>query len=64
MTIMNRRNAVVGWITLKAGKAVARRQVKRAVSSKLASWRGGRDRDRRRQSGQKERAGRRSRSTA
>jgi hypothetical protein len=42
MTIINRRNAFVGWITLKAGKALARRQVKRAVRSKLASWWSGR----------------------
>ena len=39
MTIINRRNAVVGWVTLKVGKAVAGRQAKR-VGHKLA-WRGG-----------------------
>jgi hypothetical protein len=39
MTIVNRRNAVVGWLTLKAGKAIARRQAKR-VGDKLVPWRG------------------------
>jgi hypothetical protein len=29
MAIVNRRNAVVGWVTLKTGKVVARRQAKR-----------------------------------
>jgi hypothetical protein len=29
MNIVNRRNAVVGWLLLKAGKAVAKRQAKR-----------------------------------
>jgi hypothetical protein len=38
MTIVNRRNAVIGWLTLKVGKTVARRKAKR-VSTKLASWR-------------------------
>ena len=28
MTIMNRRNAVVGFLTLKVGKLVARRKAK------------------------------------
>ena len=37
MTIVNRRNAVIGWLTLKVGKTVARRKAKR-VSTKLA-WR-------------------------
>jgi hypothetical protein len=36
---VNRRNAVVGWLTLKAGKAVARRQAKRVVRTKIAAWR-------------------------
>jgi hypothetical protein len=35
MTIVNRRNAVVGWATLKAGKVVARRQTKRLGSKVL-----------------------------
>jgi hypothetical protein len=38
MSIVNRRNAVVGWLTLKVGKVVARRKAKR-VGGKLASWR-------------------------
>jgi hypothetical protein len=28
MSIVNRRNAVVGWLTLKVGKVVARRKAK------------------------------------
>ena len=39
MSIVNRRNAVVGWLVLKTGKVVARRKAKR-VGSKLASLRG------------------------
>ncbi len=38
MGIVNRRNAVVGWIVLKAGKAFARRKARR-VGGKLASLR-------------------------
>ncbi|HEX5172960.1 MAG TPA: hypothetical protein VFV91_02300 [Gaiellaceae bacterium] len=38
MTIMNRRNAVVGFLTLKVGKVVARRKAKQ-VGGKLTSWR-------------------------
>lgn len=34
MSIVNRRNAFVGWITLKAGKLVARRKAKQ-VKGKL-----------------------------
>jgi uncharacterized membrane protein len=34
VTIVNRRNAVVGWMTLQAGKAVVRRKARR-VSGKL-----------------------------
>jgi hypothetical protein len=30
MTIVNRRNAVVGYLTLKAGKIIARRKAKQA----------------------------------
>ena len=37
MTIMNRRNAVVGFLTLKVGKLVARRKAKQ-VGSKLVPW--------------------------
>lgn len=40
MTIVNRRNAVVGWATLKIGKAVARRKAKQ-VGSKLPFRRSG-----------------------
>ena len=38
MSIVNRRNAIVGFLTLKVGKVVARRKAK-AVGGKLASWR-------------------------
>ena len=38
MTIMNRRNAVVGFLTLKVGKVIARRKAKQ-VGGKLAPWR-------------------------
>ena len=34
MTIMNRRNAVVGYLAIKTGKVVARRKAKR-VGGKL-----------------------------
>ena len=39
MSIVNRRNAVVGWLTLKVGKKVARKQAKK-LSSKLPFGRG------------------------
>ncbi len=42
MSIVNRRNAVVGFLTLKVGKMVARRKAKR-VGGKLASWRAKKD---------------------
>jgi hypothetical protein len=38
MTIVNRRNAVVGFVTLKVGKIVARRKAKQ-VGGKLTNWR-------------------------
>jgi hypothetical protein len=38
MSIVNRRNAVVGWLVLKTGKMVVRRKAKR-VGGKLGSWR-------------------------
>jgi hypothetical protein len=38
MTIVNRRNAIVGFLTLKVGKLVARRKAKQ-VGGKLANWR-------------------------
>jgi len=34
MSIVNRRNAVVGWLALKVGKIVARRKAKK-MSRKL-----------------------------
>ena len=34
MTIVNKRNAVVGYVTLKVGKKVARKKAKQ-----LTSWR-------------------------
>jgi hypothetical protein len=40
MTVVNRRNAVVGWLALKAGKVVARRKMKR-VGGRLVSRRDG-----------------------
>ena len=33
MGIVNRRNAVVGWIVLKAGKRIAKQKAKAAVPS-------------------------------
>jgi hypothetical protein len=44
MTIVNRRNAVVGFLALKVGKVVARRKAKR-VGGKLASWRANKDKE-------------------
>jgi hypothetical protein len=41
MTVVNRRNAVVGWLALKGGKAIARRKMKRVVGGKLVSRRDG-----------------------
>ncbi|HZT85517.1 MAG TPA: hypothetical protein VE984_08880 [Gaiellaceae bacterium] len=38
MTIVNRRNAIVGFLTLKVGKVVARRKAKQ-VGGKLTPWR-------------------------
>jgi hypothetical protein len=38
MAIVNRRNAVVGWLVLKAGKVVARRKARQA-GRKAAFWR-------------------------
>jgi len=38
MTIVNRRNAVVGFLTIKVGKIVARRKAKQ-VGGKLTPWR-------------------------
>jgi hypothetical protein len=38
MTIVNKRNALVGYVTLKVGKKVARRKAKQ-VGGKLAPWR-------------------------
>jgi hypothetical protein len=38
MTIINRRNAIVGFLTLKVGKVVARRKAKQ-VGGRLTNWR-------------------------
>lgn len=38
MTIVNRRNAIVGFVVLKVGKVVARRKAKK-VGGKLANLR-------------------------
>jgi len=38
MTIVNRRNAIVGWLTLKVGKIVARKQAAK-LKQKLPSRR-------------------------
>ena len=38
MSIVNRRNAIVGFLTLKVGKVVARRKAKR-MGSQLKFWR-------------------------
>lgn len=38
MSIVNRRNAIVGFLTLKVGKVVARRKAKQ-VGGRLAKWR-------------------------
>jgi hypothetical protein len=43
MTIINRRNAIVGFLTIKVGKIVARRKAKK-VGGKLAPWRNRGDR--------------------
>jgi len=40
MTVVNRRNAVVGWLALKTGKIVARRKIRR-VGGRLVSRREG-----------------------
>ncbi len=37
MAIVNRRNAVVGWVVLKRRKAVARRKARQA-RERLAFW--------------------------
>jgi hypothetical protein len=38
MSIVNRRNAVIGFLTLKVGKLVARRKAKK-MGSQLKVWR-------------------------
>jgi hypothetical protein len=38
MTVINKRNAVVGYLTIKTGKVVARRKAKQ-VGGKLTNWR-------------------------
>jgi hypothetical protein len=37
MTIVNKRNAVIGFVAIKVGKRVARRKA-RQVGGKLAPW--------------------------
>jgi hypothetical protein len=37
MTIVNKRNAVIGFVVIKVGKRVARRKA-RQVGGKLAPW--------------------------
>jgi hypothetical protein len=39
MTVINKRNAVVGYLTIKTGKVVARRKAKQ-VGGKLLPWGG------------------------
>ena len=39
MTIINKRNAVVGYLAIKTGKVVARRKAKQ-VGGKLVPWGG------------------------
>lgn len=39
MTIVNKRNAVVGWLTLKVGKVAVRRKLKQ-VRGQVAGVRG------------------------
>jgi hypothetical protein len=38
MTIVNRRNAVVGFVTIKVGKRVARRKAKQVGGRLTPSW--------------------------
>lgn len=45
MTIVNRRNAVVGFLTLKVGKIMARRKAKQ-VKGRFADRRKNRDKNR------------------
>jgi hypothetical protein len=45
MSIVNRRNAIVGFLAIKVGKVVARRKAKQ-VGGKLAPrWRGKSDKE-------------------
>jgi len=44
MTVINKRNAVVGYITLKVGKKVARKKAKE-VGGKLTPWRSSNDKN-------------------
>ena len=39
MTIVNRRNAVVGFLTIKVGKLVARRKAKQVGGKLTPPWR-------------------------
>jgi hypothetical protein len=38
MTIVNRRNAVVGFLAIKAGKVVARRKAKKVGGKLVPPW--------------------------
>ncbi len=38
MAIVNRRNAVIGWLVLKAAKGIAREKTQRS-RGRLTSWR-------------------------
>ncbi len=39
MRIVNRRNAIVGWLVLKVGKVLARRKARRLLGG-FPFWRG------------------------
>jgi hypothetical protein len=56
MTIMNRRNAIVGFLTLKVGKVVARRKAKQ-VGDKLTPWRKANDKKTDKKSDKRDKSG-------
>jgi hypothetical protein len=41
MTIVNKRNAVVGFVAIKVGKIVARRKAKKVGGKLVPPWGGG-----------------------
>jgi hypothetical protein len=45
MTIVNKRNAVVGYVTLKVGKKVARRKAKQVGEKLTPPWRNKNDKN-------------------